>query len=76
MLVTVDREGLHIESDGVTCVMRDDGSISVKRAGVEIVDAESRRREISDLKEKCEVAKKFLRFLIFSVTDKVFLDTS
>ena len=72
MLVTVDREGLHIESDGVTCVMKDDGSISVKRGGVEIVDAEIRKREISELKERCEAAKKFLRSLTVSKIDEAF----
>ena len=72
MLVTVNREGLFIGDDEVTLLMRDDGSISIKREGVEIVDMESRRREILDLKEKCEKMKKYLRLFTVSKIDEAF----
>ena len=71
MLVSVDREGLFIENDEVTLLMKD-GSISVKRGGVEIVDKEIREREISELKKKCEEMKKFLRSFVVSSLDEIF----
>lgn len=74
--IGVDREGLHIESDGVVCVIKDDGSIAVKKEGVEIVDEEGRRKEISGLKEKCEKVDKFLRTLTVSKIDEVFSEGS
>ena len=76
VIIGVDKEGLHIESDGVTCVMRDDGSITVRKGGVEIVDRESKWREISNLKEKCEKVDKFLRSLTVSKIDEVFSEDS
>lgn len=74
--IGVDREGLHIESDGVACVIKDDGSIAIKKEGVEIADKEGRKREISGLKEKCEKVDKFLRSLTASKIDEVFSEDS
>ncbi len=72
MLISVDKSKVHVESDDVTFTMKDDGSIIVKKGGVEIVDREDKRRELSILNEKCQSLQEFWSILTFSKIDKIF----
>ena len=74
MLISVEREGFFVKDNEVTLLMKDDGSVSVKRDGVEIIDRESRRREISNLQEKCRKVKNLLNSLTVSNIDEIFLE--
>ena len=76
MLVSVDKDSLLIRDDSVTLVAKDGESVIVKKDGVEIVDEEAKRREILDLKEKCENLNQFWGSLASSKIKEVFSEIS